>query len=196
MQIMLSSSMCLFVSSTLMLFFTIGCTAVKMQHSMPTDALSTAVDELRHASVWVGSRHYGFAGESTNHLAQALDSVLESDDRDHVLFVLLQNARPAGQLYALCGLYHARPDIFDEVAERFRNNTNVVEGIIGDVMLPMRLCDIVFSPYGRGKGETNIILRQGQSVGAWLREQDTRARPFMDISGGGIPMMLRFGLEP
>ena len=150
---------------------------------------------ISEADIWIGNRFYGFAGEETNMSAIALNTILTDQDSKNILLDLLDTAHTAGKLYALCGLYHVAPDFFTEAVENFRNNTNIISTIIADTPAQERICDIVFSPYGNRKGETNIVLRHGQTVSEWLKQNSSNVRPFMDISGGSIPMILRYGLD-
>jgi len=149
---------------------------------------------IRDSEVWIGSRVYGFSGEMTNQMVVALETILASDDAKNILISLVDSAQPTGQLYALCGLYHINDSGFSGIAERFRGNTNLVDTISADTLDKERICDIVFSPYGDRKGETNVVLQTGQTVSDWLNEHDKSIQPFMDISGGAIPMMLLYGL--
>ena len=180
--------------SGICLFALLGCGGMKStkpKYIRPQSArIYDAKQRLLHSNVWIGSRVYGFAGEQTNQAALALDVLLDSENSKDVFQELLDTACPAGQLYALCGLYHVSPVLFKNGIERFRANTNIIEEMSADTIIGMRICDIVFSPYGDRKGETNIVLRKGQTVAEWIREHGKEIRPFMDISGGSIPMLI------
>lgn len=76
----------------MILLFNVGCIEMRALQSNSKGGRSKVLREvsdaelcLRDASVWIGSRNYGFAGEETNKMAVALDTILAGKEPKHVL---------------------------------------------------------------------------------------------------------------
>lgn len=158
--------------------------------SSPSAALEDARSCLLQSDVWIGSRMYGFSGEQTNLYARALDVLVRSPKARTILSDLLRSPKLVVQLYALCGLYHVDRATFRRSVEMLIANTNLVPIVSADTTGMRRVCDIVSTPYGNQKGEARVVLHEKQTLSEWLAELPPDTRPYMDISGGGIPSQL------
>jgi hypothetical protein len=158
-----------------------------------TKGAQTVYQQIRNAPEWIPDVEYGVAGELTNQVAHALAVLVNQKESRELLIGLLTEATPAGQLYALCGLYHVDRTAFRTEVERFRSNTNQVLAIEGDVKQRERICDVVFSPWDESPQAKKVILEEGQTLEMWMKEWIEKKgiqHYYLDISGGGYPSAL------
>jgi hypothetical protein len=127
----------------------------------------------------------GFAQDSSK-LVNAYRVLLKERDADAAFKSLLDKATPAGQLYALCGVYYTDHDFFRTVVEKYAERTNFVKTHLGCCMFrPMRLADLV-------KSTAPNVLRLSspkQSLAEWATSNPTLIKNgyVKDIFGGGYP---------
>src|SRR4030095_15275396 len=99
---------------------------------------------------------------------------------------LLADATTAGKLYALCGLYYADPDYFDEAVKRFQRSSDEVETLMGCIGSRATVGSIVEN---RSPKAVRLKNRK-QTVKEWAAE--TKASEMVyDIVGGGLPSMFK-----
>ena len=153
---------------------------------------TVAYAELLHSKVWIDAERYGFSGEEVNKAAIALRALIKEPRAREILLELLDRATPAGQLYALCGLYRVDQGVFFNKVEPFCTITNTVISIYADVEINERICDIVFAPChicGKSAGE---ILNDARILAVCLSTHKRNGDKFLvqDIVGGRYPRKL------
>ncbi|MDD4869442.1 MAG: hypothetical protein PHR77_02685 [Kiritimatiellae bacterium] len=161
-----------------------GCASVPS--TLLTDELSKgAYRQVLNETMWIDGAVYGYAGDIENRTATAT-RLLAGHEKARAIFLrLLADAKPAGKLYALCGLYYADWDEFQKQVEALRHDPREVSTTTADVVGPQRICDIVFCPY-RDKDRERIVLKRGQTLHQWLKENKGK-KGYGDISGGVYP---------
>ncbi|MEO0858598.1 MAG: hypothetical protein AAFY55_17270 [Bacteroidota bacterium] len=105
------------------------------------------------------SSHVGFAGMPSEQY-EAFNTLLRRPDAPEVFRALLRRAYPAGQLYALSGLYLTDRTAFDSVVgdyEASQDSVSTQMGCVGDLT---PVAEIVRHPRG-------IRLAEGQSLAEW-----------------------------
>src|SRR5262245_55133036 len=68
---------------------------------------------------------------TTPEVVIAFRKMLKSPNAAGAFRGLLADATTAGKLYALCGLYYADPDFFDEAVKRFQRSSDEVDTLMG-----------------------------------------------------------------
>ncbi len=127
----------------------------------------------------------GIAGDTPESVF-AFRRLLEMDDAGALFGRLLEEAMPAGQLYALCGLYFADPPAFQRALPRFRESDVDVETVSGCIVFEVKIADLVWSPESRV-----MRLQPGESPASWLAKQEGKRGFAVDIAGGGLCHRLR-----
>jgi hypothetical protein len=102
---------------------------------------------------------------------------------------ILDQATPAGQLYALCGLYRVDQNTFWEKVRPFLKTTNTVIGIHADIEVDEPICDVVFQPCDRCKKSPEEIVNDSKMLFQCLTHHKRENNDFLilDIVGGGYP---------
>ena len=186
-----------------------------------TDKVSRAAyTQLLNETVWIGNNTYGPEGESENKSAKALRDLWEHPRAAAAFTSLIDDARPAGKLYALCGLYYADMKRFDAEVRYFRFEKGKVKSILGDRHASERMCDIVFCPYPEvtirrvsacppscnpflkvcrrhpkkkvWEKTLRVVLEPDQTLAQW-REKNSKNGFYCDISGGGYASIFKHG---
>jgi len=161
-----------------------GCATVP-DDIAPDDFTRGAYRQIQNETVWIDGAVYGFAGELENRTATAVRFLLSQENADAIFLRLLTDAKPAGQLYALCGLYYVDRERFDKEVEAFRHDTREIETTSADVTGRDKLCDIVFCPFEDSQTE-RIVLKRGESLQQWFLAHKGEMG-YGDISGGADP---------
>jgi hypothetical protein len=98
---------------------------------------------------------------------------------------LLKEATPAGQLYALCGLWFTDPGAFKTEAERLKRANGEVDTLAGCVGMKSHMADIIESTV---PGAVRLTSNK-QSVKDWLDTHKGVAMHY-DIVSGALPSMV------
>ena len=126
----------------------------------------------------------GIAQDSSQ-LVNAYRVLLKERYADAAFKSLLAKATPAGQLYALCGVYYTDHDFFRTVVERYAARTDYVKTQLGCIGRSMRVADLVKST------APNVIRFSSpkQSIADWATSNPTFIKEgfVKDIFGGGYP---------
>jgi hypothetical protein len=152
----------------------------------PPDLAGPARDayaKLRDASTFSSGR-VGAAGL----LPEAVYAfrTLKSDPKGDAAFKsLLKEATPAGQLYALCGLWFTDPGAFKTEAERLKRANGEVDTLAGCVGMKSHMADIIES---KVPGAVRLTSNK-QSVKDWFDTHKGVAMHY-DIVGGALPSMV------
>lgn len=102
---------------------------------------------------------------------------------------LLDKASVPGQLYALCYFYTNDPTIFWKAAAKYRQVTQDVPFLDGDIVYHERVCDIVDASLRSDLGKQKPIrIEAGKIFGIWYDRQLLPGVP--DIAGGWYPTWL------
>lgn len=110
-------------------------------------------------------------------------------DADSLFKDLFERGRPAGQLFALCGLYRTDRPTFDRLVRSMEGSKKTVEVSVGcstDDDMPVGL--LILNPDPR-----TVQLRSGTTIEASLAENPERR--YLDFRGGGIPAAMFSYLE-
>jgi hypothetical protein len=124
----------------------------------------------------------GYAG-ATPATVHAYRSLLGAADGAERFRTVLKRAAPAGQLYALCGLFFLDPASFDEGLARLRTSGAPLEHMIGCTQSRTTLRDLL------AHEEEAPLLSRDITADAW-RRGPYPAR--LDIAGGSTCYRLRF----
>jgi hypothetical protein len=144
------------------------------------DAYATIKEEKTFCSTMVG------AGGAVPKVVAAFRTLLWDAQADAAFKSLLTEAKPAGQLYALCGLWFTDPVAFKEAAENLGKSGDQVDTLIGCIGTRKRVADIVES-----KDPGAVRLKDNkQSVKQWLDEHKGGSM-HTDIVGGYWPSMFK-----
>lgn len=126
----------------------------------------------------------GFAANPSK-LVAAYGVLLQQAEADEVFKQLLKQATPAGQLYALCGLYFTDYPFFLAAVEAYRNRADCVNIQSGCLCWGKPVSEIV-----EQKSPNAVRLSDPhQSLAVWYREHPTCTG--IDIIGGGYPHLFR-----
>jgi hypothetical protein len=111
--------------------------------------------------------------------------ILLAHERAAALFrEVMATGTPAGELYALCGLYLTDPEAFGREATRLGNDDTEVETMNGCMKNTERVRDVVRSPYGK-----RVVMRAGDSLDSSAPDRLGKSIS-PEISGGYIPLDL------
>jgi hypothetical protein len=125
----------------------------------------------------------GDGGQTPIHVF-AFRRLLERPDAREVFADLLRRGRPAGQLFALCGLFLTDRDAFDREVQPFRSDAREVMFLRGCIMDSKPVHEVVES-----RDPRVVRLRRGQTWREWFDEftakhgEDVFAD--IDVLGGG-----------
>jgi hypothetical protein len=126
----------------------------------------------------------GFAG-APSMLVKAYRELLKQPQADVAFKSLLKEATLPGQLYALCGVYYTDHSFFLTVIEEYKNRSDYVGTLFGDVGGDMPASEIVESK------APNVVRLSSpkQTISEWLRKNQavTKKGYLLDIVGGGYP---------
>ncbi len=127
-------------------------------------------------------------------LAEGYRILLKEPSADGAFKSLLERATPAGQLYALCGIYYSDYPFFLAVVEKHTERTDYVNTRIGCIVGRMRLSDIV----KLDALNTVRLTSPKESFVEWTnRNLELSRKGFrLDIFGGGYPSIFRLGSRP
>ena len=134
-------------------------------HRVPSgldDKTQHAFLQIMNADVWINGNKYGYAGELDNNCATALRTLWKHPKSKELFIRLIDQARPPGQLYALCGLYYSSRQEFDRRVKPFKTDQREIQTISADVQGNQKIADIVVFPY-EGTNQLDIIS------GSWPR---------------------------
>jgi hypothetical protein len=123
------------------------------------------------------------SGGKLSELVQAYRVLLKEKDADAAFKALLERATPAGQLYALCGIYYTDHDFFLTVVEKHKVRSDYVRTMFGCIVSKIRVSSIV-----EVKGPNVVRLsRPDQELDEWpdSHKEITKEGSMLDIVGGG-----------
>lgn len=163
-----------------------ACAARGGRPSEPPLSRDAAIRILETTEVFADTA-IGFAGEPSAPACAWAVLARERDARD--LFVsLLARGRPAGQLYALCGLYFADPAAFREHIEPYRGRADEVRTFMGCLGGMKRMGELV-----EHTGPRAVRLASPKdTLRDWVKHDPGGGRGiFLDIYGGGYPATFR-----
>jgi len=128
----------------------------------------------------------GYAGTKSVQV-DAFQVLLRQPDAKAVFSDLLDRAKTAGKLYALCAFYLIAPEEYGTAEQRMLASGGTVDQQIGCVTDRRSVREII-----RSDDLNAVRLRPGETVNQWF----ARAKPLgngamFDISGGAIPEMFR-----
>ena len=125
----------------LTIFLLSGCSSNNKDsatNSIPTpssevsQSVQDAYDLLVNTETFA-SAAVGFAG-SVSEQVKAFRAILDSDNSEQLFTNLQTEAKLAGQLYGVCGLYLTNKEKFNEVIPAYQNNRNKVTTFFGCIM--------------------------------------------------------------
>lgn len=118
----------------------------------------------------------------------ALRTLTQEPEAVPALRVVLESGKLPGQLFALCGLYYAAPEVFAREVERYREVKEEVRVEFGSPSQTMPVARVVEKP-------SAVRLARGESLQRWGEEH--LSQPIsLDIIGGGFPsLFLRTGVQ-
>jgi hypothetical protein len=153
--------------------------------------IDTDVATIRTMSV-VSDGHDGDAGV-TPESVYAFRRLIHAPNAGSRFAQLLQEATPAGQLYALCGLYFTDADAFRSAVPAFERSEQEVQHQQGCILSTDTVADMIHSAY-----RPVISLEPGQAPEAWFkRHPESRNGGFhVDIAGGGFCHLINGTLWP
>ena len=136
------------------------------------------------------SSHVDFSG-SPSEQYEAFNTLLRRADAPEVFSALLRRAYPAGQLYALSGLYLTDRGVFDIVAGSYESSQDSVYtqmGCVGDIT---PVAEIVRHPRGIRLGERQSLTEwyEANHGDGWEMIEPSEAYEY-DIVGGAWPQSL------
>jgi hypothetical protein len=169
----------------ILLLLTLSCS---LSLAAPPDGLSQE-EQKAYRTIAASDRFcgtsVGIAG-TTPEVVIAFRKMLKSPNAAGAFKGLLADATMAGMLYALCGLYYADPDYFEEAVKRFQRSSDEVETLMGCIGSRATVSSIVESPSPKAVRLKN----RKQTVKEWVEE--TKASDMVyDIVGGGWPSMFK-----
>lgn len=144
-----------------------------------TDSKS-AYETIRTCPAFCGTA-VGFAG-TTPKVVTAFRALTKQPDAARLFERLLDEATMEGQLYALCGLYHADHARFLKRVEPYRKSEKEVSTVDGCIAVRQKAKDVVESS---APGAVRL-KNQAQTTREWAAESGAKAIYF-DIVGGGWP---------
>ena len=116
-----------------------------------------------------------------SHLVVAYRTLLKETEADSAFKQLLEQASPAGQLYALCGVYFTDPASFPALVEKNRNRSEPVRVQSGCLGFGVPFADILAD-----KSPQAVRLSgPDASLMEWRRDHPDCNK--FDIVGGGYP---------
>lgn len=129
----------------------------------------------------------GIAGV-TPESVQAFRRLVKRDNAGVLFRRLIKEARPAGQLYALCGLYFTDKPAFEASLPQFRNSGITVTTQYGCMIGQETVANLVSK-----SGSRVMDLKPGQSPMEWLSSHpEAEKEGFeIDIAGGGFCHVIR-----
>jgi hypothetical protein len=148
-----------------------------------TGSAREAYVTLRDAATFSSGR-VGAAGILPKEV-YAFRTLKEDSMADAAFKSLLKEAKPAGQLYALCGLWFTDPVAFKTEAEKLKRANSEVDTLAGCVGMKSHMADIIES-----KIPGAVRLKNNKdSVKEWF---DTHKGIPMhyDVVGGALPSMV------
>jgi hypothetical protein len=121
-------------------------------------------------------------------LVAAYRSLFKEPEVDSAFKHLLEQATPAGQLYALCGIYFTDHPFFLTAVEKYRNRSEIVHIQFGCLGWGMPFSEIleVKSP------DVVRLPNPHQSLFDWQKEHPACSK--LDIIGGGYPHIFHLGI--
>ncbi len=125
---------------------------------------------------------------STPREVLALRTLIQEPEAVPTLRLVLETGKLPGQLFALCGLYYAAPEVFAREVERYRERKDEVRVEFGSPSQTMPVARVVEKP-------SAVRLARGESLQRWGEEH--LSQPIsLDIVGGGFPsLFLRNGVQ-
>jgi hypothetical protein len=128
----------------------------------------------------------GYAAQPSR-LVAAYRILLKEPSADAAFKSLLESATPAGQLYALCGVYYTDNQFFLTTVEKHAERTDFVHAQFGCIGGTMRVSALV-------KTNAPNVVRLStpkQSIADWQSKNPalTKNGFLVDIFGGGYPSM-------
>jgi hypothetical protein len=119
-------------------------------------------------------------------------TLLKEPSADAAFKSLLDHATPAGQLYALCGVYYSDHPFFLAVLRKHTERTDYVSTQFGCVRGRMRVSDIV----KLDDAPDVVRLTSQESIFEWMNRNRKLSRFRFDIFGGGYPSVFRLVTRP
>lgn len=126
----------------------------------------------------------GYAAQPSK-LVEAYRILLKEAASDGAFKSLLEKATPAGQLYALCGIYFTDHTFFLTVIEKHRARSDYVQVQFGCIGFRMRASEIV-----EVKAPNVVrLISPRQPIAAWRKNNSEVSKNGyqLDIIGGGYP---------
>jgi hypothetical protein len=127
-------------------------------------------------------------------LVEGYRILLKEPSADRAFKNLLERATPAGQLYALCGIYYSDHPFFLAVLRKHTERTDYVSTQFGCVRGRMRVSDIV----KLDDAPDVVRLTSQESIFEWMNHnlQHSRKTFRLDIAGGGYPSIFSLPTRP
>lgn len=116
---------------------------------------------------------------------KAFRTLFRQPDADAAFSDVLQRGQPAGQLYALCYLAIAKPDVFRLVVEDYRNDPRQVMTFSGCIRSTSTVGEVAES-----KQPNTVRLRPGQTIKEWSAGRKVDGA-YSDILGGATPETIK-----
>jgi len=142
-----------------------------------------AYENLLHASRFEDSR-VGYTGALSVY-AKNLETLLNEQNADAAFKSLLKNAKTAGKLYALCGLFYTDYNSFEKEIESFKLSKETVTMVSGCEVYDESVSSIIES-----QGQNVAIIGPGESLEQYLAGSQGRSYN-IDIANGGYPATFR-----
>ena len=171
----------LFLSLVLLLF------PLHSVHSQVRLTLLTPAGKDAYQSLLTAPRFeddaIGFAAVPSK-LVGALNVLLQEPNGDAAFKSLLLKAKPAGQLYALCGLYFTDYDAFKAGVEDRKFRLDFVVTQFGCIGSRRKASDII----ALNDPKVVRLSSNKQSLDEWQKQHpEVKDGYYLDISGGGYP---------
>lgn len=123
----------------------------------------------------------GFAGE-TPEVVEAFRILIKQPNPSQIFKSLIAEASLAGQLYALCGLYHSDYKYFETIVGRYRHSEQTVQTMMGCIVSMDSVASLVES-----SAPSAVRLKdRNQTTKQWVEQSAADSMTF-DIVGGGWP---------
>jgi hypothetical protein len=167
-------------------FLVIGCPKTKAITRQPDFDLTklsekgqTAYKHLLNATVFHEGR-IGYAGSLSPYIT-SFNVILKEKSADEAFKSLVENAKMAGKLYGLSGLYFTDYESFKKQVEQFKKNDETVQTMSGCIVFSEKISKIV----ELNKPDVAIIKKSETIEEFWKNNRGGSYE--LDIAHGGYP---------
>lgn len=151
----------------------------------PLGAKGRAAFEVLKTTSTFSSTTVGIAGITPSEVF-AFRDLLDDAQADAALKILLKEATPEGQLYAVCGLWFTDPNAFQAQVISRRDTSTKVNHVDGCERGEERVSRLIWS----NEAGAVRLKDNKQTIKQWL-EANKPANMFYDIGGGAWSSLLR-----